>query len=94
MIGFGVLHQALVTPDLVARIKSLNNPAAKFFGDLMGHFTKAYQEIAGVDAAPVHAPATIAYLTDSSIVQNQAMYTAIELRSEKCCRFPEISLHN
>ena len=84
MMGLDVTHQALATPDVVARIQSLNNKASDFFVDLMGHFTQSYQAVSGLPAPPVHDPVTIAYLVEPALVQTRPVYTTIELRSENC----------
>lgn len=84
MMGLDVTHQALATPEVVARIRSLHNKASDFFGDLMAHFTQSYQAVTGLNAPPVHDPVTLAYLVEPAIVQTRSMHTEIELRSENC----------
>lgn len=83
MIGLDVTRNALATPEVVNRIRTLNNKASNLFCDLMDFFTKTQKEVFGWDSPPVHDPTTIAYLIDPSVVKTKPMNVEIELKGEK-----------
>lgn len=83
MIGLDVTRHALVTPEAVSRIESLDNKASNMFVDLMKFFAKTQKQVFGWENPPLHDPTTIAYLIDPSVVETKPMNVEIELRGEK-----------
>jgi ribosylpyrimidine nucleosidase len=92
MMGLDVTRKVLATPDVVARVRSLGNPQAILFAEMMEFFAKTQREIFGWDGPPLHDPTTIAWLIDPGCVNIKPMRVEIELRGElaygrTCCDF-------
>jgi ribosylpyrimidine nucleosidase len=92
MMGLDVTRKVLATPDVIARVKSLGNPQAILFAEMMEFFAKTQREIFGWEGPPLHDPTTIAWLIDPSCVKIKPMRVEIELRGEltygrTCCDF-------
>jgi ribosylpyrimidine nucleosidase len=92
MIGLDVTRKVLATPDVIDRVRSLGNPQAILFAEMMEFFAKAQKEIFGWDGPPLHDPTTIAYLIDPGCIETKLMRVEIELRGElsygrTCCDF-------
>jgi ribosylpyrimidine nucleosidase len=92
MMGLDVTRKALATPDVIARVKSLGNPQAVLFAEMMEFFAKTQKEIFGWEGPPLHDPTTIAWLIDPACVKLKPMRVEIELRGElaygrTCCDF-------
>lgn len=83
MMGLDLSRQALCYPEIVQRMGKAGNKAAHLFADLMGFFCKTQKAVFGWPGGPLHDPTTIAYLIDPSCIQTKAMYSEIEIRSEK-----------
>jgi ribosylpyrimidine nucleosidase len=92
MMGLDITRKVLATPDVVARVKSLGNPQAILFADMMEFFAGTQKEIFGWEGPPLHDPTTIAWLIDPGCVKLKPMRVEIELRGElsygrTCCDF-------
>jgi purine nucleosidase len=68
MVGLDLTHQALATPEVVAKIDAVGTKPAKFVMELMEFFTRTYKDAQGFDYPPVHDPCAVAYVIDPSIV--------------------------
>ncbi|WP_372697549.1 nucleoside hydrolase [Arthrobacter sp. JSM 101049] len=79
MVGLDLTHQALATPDVVARIEALGTGPARFVRELMDFFARTYQDAQGFDHPPVHDPCAVAYVIDPSIVTTRKVPVDIEL---------------
>lgn len=79
MVGLDLTHQALATPDVVARIEALGTGPARFVRELMDFFAATYQDAQGFDSPPVHDPCAVAYVIDPSIVATRKVPVDIEL---------------
>ena len=79
MVGLDLTHQALCTPEVEEKIKALGTEASEFVLGLMGFFRKAYQANQDFVDPPVHAPCTIAYLIDPSVVSTRKVPVDVEL---------------
>jgi ribosylpyrimidine nucleosidase len=82
MMGLDVTRKALATADEVALIKSLGNPQALLFAEMMEFFTMTQKKIYGLEAPPLHDPVTIAWLIDPSCVTLKPMRVDVELRGD------------
>ena len=51
MVGLDLTHQALATPEVVARIAALNTAPARFVADLLEFFGGTYRDAAGLPGA-------------------------------------------
>jgi len=83
MMGLDLTRQALATPKVIAKMKSIGNKASNLFVDLMEFFTKTQHEVFGWDSPPVHDPTTIAWLIDPNVIETKPMHVEIELTSGK-----------
>ncbi|HCR43300.1 MAG TPA: ribonucleoside hydrolase [Ruminococcaceae bacterium] len=84
MMTLDVTRKALVTKQVLDKMRSLNNCASELFVELMEFFAKTQKEVFGWDAPPLHDPVTIAYLIDPGCVVTKPMHVDIELKSEYC----------
>ena len=92
MLGLDITRKVRATPDVIARVKSLGNPQASLFAEMMEFFAKTQKEIFGWDGPPLHDPTTMAWLIDPSCIETKPMRVEIELRGEltygrTCCDF-------
>ncbi|WP_236242622.1 nucleoside hydrolase [Streptomyces sp. CC228A] len=79
MIGLNVSHQALATPDVVARVAAVGTPLARLCTELLIYFAGAYREVFGFPAPPLHDPLTVAHLIDPGLVTLVHAPVAVEL---------------
>ncbi len=79
MVGLDLTHQALATPEVVARIEAVGTKPARFVMELMEFFTKTYKDAQGFDYPPVHDPCAVAYVIDPSVMTTQKVPVDIEL---------------
>ncbi|MGH2516418.1 MAG: nucleoside hydrolase, partial [Ktedonobacterales bacterium] len=54
MIGLDVTHQALATPRVRARIRTLGSPVALLVDELLGYFAGTYRQVFGFRSPPLH----------------------------------------
>ncbi|MEX9949651.1 nucleoside hydrolase [Providencia alcalifaciens] len=79
MVGLDLTHQALATPDVVAKIAEIDTKCSKFVVELLDFFGKMYKQAQGFDAPPVHDPCAVAYVIDPSVMTTQKVPVDIEL---------------
>ena len=79
MIGLDLTHQALATPDIVARIAAVGTVPARFVGDLLAFFAETYKDAQGFDFPPVHDPCAVAYVIDPSVITVRKAPLDVEL---------------
>jgi ribosylpyrimidine nucleosidase len=84
MMGLDITRKVRATPDVIARVRSLGNPQAILFAEMMEFFAKTQKEIFGWDGPPLHDPTTIAWIIDQNCVELKRMRVEIELRGELC----------
>lgn len=82
MVGLDLTHQALATADVAARVGEIDSASARFVGQLIEAFGRAYKEVQGFDAPPVHDPCAVAYVIDPSIVTTRRAPLTVELHGE------------
>ena len=80
MVGLNVTRKALVSKDVVERMKSINNRASDLFTKLMTVFNanqaKTFNNFIG---GPLHDPITIASMIDDKLIRWQKMNVTIDL---------------
>lgn len=79
MVGLDLTHQALATPDVVARIAAIGTRPAAFVVDLLAFFRQAYQVEQGFEHPPVHDPCAVARVIDPAVMTTRLAPVAIEL---------------
>jgi ribosylpyrimidine nucleosidase len=84
MMGLDITRKVRATPDVIARVRSLGNPQAILFAEMMEFFAKTQKEIFGWDGPPLHDPTTIAWLIDPGCIELKDMRVEVEIRGELC----------
>ena len=79
MVGLDLTHQALATPDVVAKIADIDTDCSQFVIELLDFFGKMYKQAQGFDAPPVHDPCAVAYVIDPSVMTTQKVPIDVEL---------------
>ncbi|MTC22480.1 MULTISPECIES: uridine-preferring nucleoside hydrolase UriH [unclassified Providencia] len=79
MVGLDLTHQALATPEVVAKIAEIDTKCSQFVVELLDFFGKMYKQVQGFDAPPVHDPCAVAYVIDPSVMTTQKVPVDIEL---------------
>ncbi|WP_044470385.1 nucleoside hydrolase [Mannheimia massilioguelmaensis] len=79
MVGLDLTHQALATPDVIARFSSLQSKPGQFVVELLAFFGKMYKQAQGFDAPPVHDACAVAYVIDPTLIEVQQVPVNIEL---------------
>ncbi|UBX50832.1 nucleoside hydrolase [Providencia alcalifaciens] len=79
MVGLDLTHQALATPDVVAKIAEIDTKCSQFVVELLDFFGKMYKQAQDFDAPPVHDPCAVAYVIDPSVLTTQKVPVNIEL---------------
>jgi purine nucleosidase len=79
MIGLDLTHQAIATPDVVAAIAAVGTGPARFVGELIEFFARAYKNQQGFDHPPVHDPCAVAYVIDPTIMRTDRAPIHVEL---------------
>ncbi len=79
MVGLNLTHQALATPEVVARMSAMPHPIGRTCAAWMGFFGDSYERIWEFAAPPVHDPCTIAALLDDTVIGWRDAFVAVEL---------------
>ncbi|WP_370949107.1 nucleoside hydrolase [Amycolatopsis sp. cg5] len=82
MCGLNVTHQALVTPDVIARLDALGTELGRLSVELMTFFGATYRELFGFSSPPLHDPVAVARVIDPSLVSCVDAHVAIETLGE------------
>lgn len=69
MVGLNVTHQALVTPDVRARLAATGTATAVFGDELLDFFCRTNDEVFGLPDGPLHDPVAVAVLADPGCVE-------------------------
>ncbi len=93
MIGLDATHQALATPEINERIKSIGNPVAGFVGEMLSFFGKTYKEFFDFDAPPVHDVCSVVYCIDPSVFDCRFLNVAVETRGELSYGMTLVDIH-
>lgn len=79
MVGLDLTHQALATPEVMARLRGIDNEASRFVVELLDCFGQMYKQAQGFDAPPVHDPCAVAYVIDSQVMTTRRAPVDVEL---------------
>ena len=79
MVGLDLTHQALATPEVVARIAALDTAPGRFVADLLAFFGAAYRTVHGFAAPPVHDPCAVAFVIDAGVLTTRRAPLDVEL---------------
>lgn len=78
MCGLDVTRKVLVLPNVIERMKKINNKASSLFVDLMNFFNKTQKEVFGLEGGPLHDPVTVISLINEDIVKFKYMNVEID----------------
>lgn len=93
MCGLNVTHQALVTPEVLARLEGLGTDLGRVCAELMTFFATTYQRLWGLPAPPLHDPVAVARVIDPTMVDCADASVAVELRGEFTRGATVVDLH-
>jgi purine nucleosidase len=79
MVGLDLTHQALATPEVVERIRSIGTSPAQFVVELLEFFGGSYLEAQGFVHPPVHDPCAVARVIDPSVMTVRRTPLDVEL---------------
>jgi purine nucleosidase len=79
MIGLDLTHQALAIPAVADSIAAIGTGPARFVGELLEYFGRAYLDEQGFEHPPVHDPCAVAYVIDPSIMTTRRVPLDVEL---------------
>jgi inosine-uridine nucleoside N-ribohydrolase len=82
MVPLEVTHQALATPDVVARVDALDTPVARMTSALLRYFASTYERVFSFPAPAVHDPCAVARVIDPSLAETRPMRVSVETHSE------------
>jgi inosine-uridine nucleoside N-ribohydrolase len=82
LVPLEVTHQALATPEVLARLRAIERPVATLAADLLTFFASTYRQVFGFASPPVHDPCAVAAVIDPSLIATHEMYVALETRGE------------
>lgn len=78
MFGLNATHQAIATPERVARFRALGTRVGAFAADLLEFFREHHEERYGWTGAPVHDACTAAYLLRPDLFRVRPMFVEVE----------------
>jgi purine nucleosidase len=78
MVGLNLTHQALATPDVVARLRALDTDLARVVAGWMTYFGSTYEDLWGLGGPPVHDACAVALAIDPTLVRREEAFVAIE----------------
>lgn len=79
MVGLDLTHQALATPDVVARIAALGTAPARFVVQVLEFFGDTYRAQQGFPHPPVHDPCAVARVIDAAVMSTRRAPLTVEL---------------
>jgi inosine-uridine nucleoside N-ribohydrolase len=82
MAGLNLTNQAMVTAEVLDRIRGIGNKTSTIVADLWTYHCKQYSDLGILSGAPLHDPCAVAWLIDSDLVESCALHVAVELRGE------------
>ncbi|MEV7612631.1 nucleoside hydrolase [Streptomyces sp. NPDC089799] len=93
MCGLDVTHQALATPEVLARLDGLGTDLGRVCAELIRFFASTYRTLYGFPAAPVHDPVAVARVIDPGVVRCVETNVAVELHGELTRGMTVVDLH-
>lgn len=79
MVGLNVTRKVIVTNQVIERMEKIHNSASDMFVKLMRVFNKNQHDTFGVEAGPLHDPATIASILDDQLITYKHMNVVIDI---------------
>ena len=82
VLPLDVSHQVLATPERVAAIAALGNPAAEATAGMLGFFNRHDTAKYRILGAPLHDPCTVAWLLEPDLFESRHCNISVETVSE------------
>ena len=79
MLGLNVTRQILVTDDVIKQAKEIKTKGSDLFVKLMEVFNKNQKEVFGLEAGPLHDPATIISLSNEKAFVFEDMNVSVDV---------------
>lgn len=79
MVGLNISHQALITPDVRARIAGIDTRTAQFGAALLEFFCSTYNAFEGMPDGPLHDPITVAMVADPLVATTVSARLDVEV---------------
>jgi purine nucleosidase len=78
MVGLDLTHQAKATPEVIERIRAINNEVARMAIGLIDFFASTYREHFKFDAPPIHDACAVARVINPDIVKTRFTNVVVE----------------
>ena len=82
MLGLGVTHKAITTPERLAAIRAIGSPVAEAVAGMLEFYDRHDIERYGMSGGPLHDPCVIAYLLAPEIFRGRDCHVEVETASE------------
>ena len=82
MMGLDVTHQAIATPNRLAKIRQIGDPIGTLVATLLEDYSHHDIQHYGFEGAPLHDPCVIAYLTNPTLFETRTCCVEVEIQSE------------
>lgn len=93
MCGLNVTHQALATPEVVARFEGLDTPLGRTCAELLTFFGSTYRALWGFPSPPLHDPVAVARVIDPELVHCVDAQVVVELHGRYTRGATVVDLH-
>jgi purine nucleosidase len=94
MCGLNVTHQALATPEVLARFRALGTKLGDLCVELLTFFGSSYFKTWGFESPPLHDPVAVARVIDPSIVVCLPQPVAVETAGRYTRGATVVDLHH
>ncbi len=82
MMGLDVTHQAIATPNRLAKIRQIGDPIGTLVAKLLDDYSYHDIQHYGFEGAPLHDPCVIAYLINPTLFETRKCFVEVEIQSE------------
>ncbi|WP_030293388.1 nucleoside hydrolase [Streptomyces katrae] len=93
MCGLNVTHQALATPEIVARFERLGTELGHVCAELLTFFASTYRRLWGFQDPPLHDPVAVARVIEPGIVHCVDANVVVELQGRYTRGATVVDLH-
>ncbi|WP_328924460.1 nucleoside hydrolase [Streptomyces sp. NBC_00190] len=93
MCGLNATHQALATPEVLARFEGLGTDLGRICVELMTFFASTYRRLWGFASPPLHDPVAVARVIDPDIVRCAPAAVVVELHGQYTRGATVVDLH-
>jgi purine nucleosidase/pyrimidine-specific ribonucleoside hydrolase len=93
MCGLNITHQALATPEVLARLEALGSDLARVCVDLLRFFGATYRDLFGLESPPLHDPIAVARVAVPDVVRCVRAPVVVELQGAHTRGATVVDLH-